>query len=144
MQRINGERKGLGTATSSTFRPRITRDVNNYCLRVSVLVFWITPRSEGTLTVIGQSLLWQHHVFFKINVKNAIASLFYIFFSTITCVCFFSERSWQPSQFTPTTACRTGVFKECLSCRVLFTQERMTEKPIKVPFSSFLKFARSF
>ena len=29
IQRINGERKGLDTATSSIFRPRIARDVNN-------------------------------------------------------------------------------------------------------------------
>ena len=39
IQRINGERKGLDTVTSSIFRPRIARDVNNYRLRVSVLVF---------------------------------------------------------------------------------------------------------
>ena len=39
IQHINGERKGPDTATSSIFRPRITRDVNNYSVRVSVLVF---------------------------------------------------------------------------------------------------------
>ena len=39
IQRINGEQKGLDTATSSIFRPGIARDVNNYHLRVSVLVF---------------------------------------------------------------------------------------------------------
>ena len=39
IQRINGGRKGLDTATSSIFRPRIARGVNNYRLRVSVLVF---------------------------------------------------------------------------------------------------------
>jgi len=92
MQRINGERKGLDTATSSIFRPRIARDVNNYLLTVSVLVFWITRRSEGMVIVIGQNLLWQHYVFFTINVKNAIAC----FTFTITCICFSSECSWQP------------------------------------------------
>ena len=79
IQRINGQRKSLDTATSSTFHHRRARDVNNYRLRVSVLVFWITRRSEGMVIVIGQNLLWQHNVFFTINVKNAIASLFYFY-----------------------------------------------------------------
>ena len=57
IQHINGERKGLDTATSSIFRPRIARDVNNYRLRVSMLVFRITRRSEGMVIVIGQNLL---------------------------------------------------------------------------------------
>ena len=67
IQSINGERKGLDTATSSIFRPRIARDVNNYRLRVSMLVFKITRTSEGMVIVTGQ------------NLKNAIASLFYFY-----------------------------------------------------------------